>query len=112
MSRTRNIIQEIAAVRARRGRGPSWAELSSRLQQLERAFHTLERGNDELNRYFPVALIACMEGFFRMALKELIDVGEPFLSRAEALALGTKIDFAIIRAVHGKSITVGELTFA
>jgi uncharacterized protein YecT (DUF1311 family) len=54
-------------------------------------------------------LIACVEGYFRIAIKELIDAGEPYLSNAEKPASSMKIDFSIVRAVHGKSVTVGEL---
>jgi uncharacterized protein YecT (DUF1311 family) len=44
-----------------------------------------------------------------MVIRELVDVGEPYLSNAEKLASSIKLDFATLRAVHGKKITVGEL---
>ena len=44
-----------------------------------------------------------------MAIKELIDAGEPYLTNAEKPASSAKLDFAVLRAVHGKAITVGEL---
>ncbi|WP_157691550.1 lysozyme inhibitor LprI family protein, partial [Noviherbaspirillum autotrophicum] len=44
-----------------------------------------------------------------IAIKDLIDAGEPHLSNAEKLASSIKLDFSILRAVHGKAITVGEL---
>jgi hypothetical protein len=109
MSRTRDIIQEIAEVRRRRRFGPAMAELLFRLFALEQAFKEHDRNKRELSRYFPVALIACVEGYFRIAIKELIDAGEPYLSNAEKPASSMKIDFSIVRAVHGKSVTVGEL---
>jgi hypothetical protein len=43
-----------------------------------------------------------------MAIKELIDRGDPYLANAEKIA-SQKIDFANLRAIHGKVITVGEL---
>jgi uncharacterized protein YecT (DUF1311 family) len=85
------------------------AELLFRLFALEQAFKEHDRNKRELSRYFPVALIACVEGYFRIAIKELIDAGEPYLSNAEKPASSMKIDFSIVRAVHGKSVTVGEL---
>lgn len=109
MSRTRDIIQEIANVRQRRQFGSAMAELPLRLFALENAFKKHDKFERELVRYFPVALIACVEGYFRVAIKDLIDAGEPYLSNAEKLASSIKLDFSILRAVHGKAITVGEL---
>jgi hypothetical protein len=109
MSRTRDIIQEIADVRQRRRFGSAMAELPLRLFSLEHAFKKHDKSEKEVIRYFPVALIACVEGYFRMAIKDLIDAGEPFLSNAEKPASSLKLDFSVLRAVHGKAITVGEL---
>lgn len=109
MSRTRDIIQEIAEVRQRRRFGSAMAELPLRLFALEHAFKKHDKSENELIRYFPVALIACVEGYFRMAIKDLIDAGEPYLSNAEKPASSVKLDFSVLRAVHGKTITVGEL---
>jgi hypothetical protein len=109
MSRTRDIIQEIADIRQRKRFGPAMAELPFRLFALETAFKEHDKSKVELTRYFPVALIACVEGYFRIAIKDLIDSGEPFLTNAEKPASSIKLDFTVLRAVHGKAITVGEL---
>lgn len=109
MSRTRDIIQEIADIRQRRRFGSAMAELPLRLFALEQAFKVHDKSQSELTRYFPVALIACVEGYFRMAIKDLIDAGDPFLTNAEKPASSLKLDFSVLRAVHGKTITVGEL---
>lgn len=84
------------------------AELPLRLFALEHAFKDHDKSQGELTRYFPVALIACVEGYFRMAIKDLIDAGEPFLTNAEKPVSSLKMDFSVLRAVHGKTITVGE----
>jgi hypothetical protein len=109
MGRTRDIIQEIADVRQRRRFGSAMAELPMRLLALEQAFKANDKNDTELIRYFPVALIACVEGYFRMVIKDLIDAGEPYLTNAEKPASSLKLDFSLLRAVHGKTITVGEL---
>ena len=109
MGRTRDIIQEIADVRQRRRFGSAMSELPLRLFALEQAFKKHDEAESELTRYFPVALIACVEGYFRMAIKDLIDAGEPYLTNAEKPASSIKLDFSVLRAVHGKAITVGEL---
>ncbi len=109
MGRTRDIIQEIADVRQRRRFGSAMAELPRRLFALEQSFKAHGKNEIELIRYFPVALIACVEGYFRMVIKDLIDAGEPYLTNAEKPAASVKLDFSLLRAVHGKTITVGEL---
>jgi len=109
MSKTRDIIQEIGDIRKRRQFGSAMMELPFRLFSLEHAFRNQKDHDSELVRYFPVALIACVEGYFRMAIKDLIDTGDPYLSNAEKPASSIKLDFSVIRAVHGKTITVGEL---
>jgi len=85
------------------------AELPLRLFALEQAFKVHDKSEGELTKYFPVALIACVESYFRMAIKDLIDAGEPFLTNAEKTAASVKLDFSVLRAVHGKAVTVGEL---
>jgi len=109
MGRTRDIIQEIADIRQRRRFGSAMSELMLRLFALEQAFKKHDKAQGELTRYFPVALIACVEGYFRMAMKDLVDAGEPYLTNAEKPASSIKLDFSVLRAVHGKTITVGEL---
>ncbi|HUG37504.1 MAG TPA: hypothetical protein VML54_11170, partial [Candidatus Limnocylindrales bacterium] len=84
-------------------------ELGFRLIALERAFESHDKKQRELTRYFPVALIAAMEGYFRAAVKDLVDAGEPFVSNADRPASNMRLDFSMIRAVHGKSVTIGEL---
>ncbi|AXI02643.1 lysozyme inhibitor LprI family protein [Aquirhabdus parva] len=109
MSKTRDLIQEIKEVRHRRQFGSAMAELPSRLSELERAFSIHTPDNHELTRYFPVALIATVEGYFRLVIKDIVDHGEPYFSNAERLASTVKLDFSIFKAMHGKSITFGEL---
>ncbi|WP_075256658.1 lysozyme inhibitor LprI family protein [Herbaspirillum camelliae] len=109
MAGARDIIQEIAEVRERRRYGSAMAELPIRLHAIRNAFSQVDSEQRELQRYFPVALVACLEGYFRMAIKDLIDFGEPYLSNAEKPANALKFDFTVMRAIHGKSITFGEL---
>ena len=109
MSRSRDIIQQIAEARSRRCIGVATAELPLQLFTLEDAFSSLERKDGELLKYFPVALIASLESYLRAAIKNLIDSGDPYLSNAEKPASSVKLDFSLLRAIHGKTITVGEL---
>ncbi len=109
MNYRRDIINEISDFRERHRFGEAIIELPMRLSSLEIAFRDFDGKNTELAKYFPVSLVACIETYFRMVIKDLIDFGEPYLSNAENVAGATKIDFRALKAVHGKSITVGEL---
>lgn len=108
MSRARDIIKEIADVRGRREPGSGMGELFCCLSQLERAFQAHDKSQSELTRYFPVALIACMESYFRAVIRELVDAGDPYLANAEKASTTIKPDFSILRAIHGRKITIGE----
>lgn len=108
MSRTNAIIQEIAEVRGRRRYTNAIAELPGRLRSLEICLNHFDKNNPELIRYFPVALIASLEGYFRLAIKEIVDSDDSFLENIEKSATPMKIDFAVLKAIHGKQITIGE----
>jgi len=109
MSTTRKIVEEIIEVRKRRNSEHAMSSLLFRLMPLEEAFENRNSLDNELLKYFPVALFACTEGFFRLAIKGIIDLGEPYLERASKLFEKTKLDFDMIKALHGKQVTIGEL---
>lgn len=106
MSSKKNGIQHIQEIKARHRFNHSYGEMSSRLNDIESAFRQVH--NNELLRYFPIALVALIESFCRKLIAELIDNGEPYLSRAEGLLEKPKIDFEILKHLYGKQITIGE----
>lgn len=58
----------------------------------------------------PIRLATILEVFTRSWITEIINAGEPYISRAAALVQGElKIDFAIAQALVGKQVTFGEL---
>ena len=107
MSKKRDYIAEIEAIRGRKQSGVN-TELVTRLFSLQRAFEARSAADAEMMRYFPVALVACIEGYARAAIAELVDAGDPYLANSGKLEL-MKIDFSILRAIHGKTVSVGEL---
>ena len=109
MPRTVNLIKQIIEVRERRDTGFAISELFLRLIDLEKAFKERENLSPEFLKYFPVGLVACLEGYFRLEIKQIIDFGSPYLERSEKLLSNGKFDFESIKARHGKQITLGEL---
>lgn len=106
MSNKKNYIQHIQEIKARHRFKHSYGEMSSRLNDLESAFEQVH--NNELLRYFPLALVALIESICRILIAELIDYGEPYLSRSEGLLDKPKIDFEILKHLYGKQLTIGE----
>jgi hypothetical protein len=92
MSRTSELIQQIIEVRGRKHSDSAIGELFQRLSELQRAFETRGEFHPELLKYFPVGLVACIEGIFRLFIKEIIDTGSPYLERAEKLLTSGKFD--------------------
>lgn len=63
----------------------------------------------ELLRYIPVGLVACLEGYFRMLIRDLVDAGGHFRENAEKLEVSSKFDLPVLLAIGGQKVTVGEL---
>jgi hypothetical protein len=116
MPSRRNLVFELAQRRTRHLHGiPRYEQTKRRLYDLEGALYFLQRRptipprhKRELYRYFPVALVAIAEGHFKMLYRDLIDSGEPFLSRAKSLR-DIKLDIDSLIGVHQRSVTIGEL---
>src|ERR1035438_2584178 len=62
----------------------------------------------EVARYFPIAAVACLEGYYKMVYADLVNAGAPYSDNAIAfseLRLGVKE----LLAVHRKQTSVGEM---
>ena len=108
MSRQRDLVQEIIEKRERNKSRPAQGELYIRLHALERAFDNRPTTNEELIKYFPIALVACIENYFRITIKEIIDFDDRYLNSASKLVEKVKFDYDIVRAFQGKKISLGE----
>ncbi len=106
MTRKRDYIREIRDYRLRRGdRSRLFERLSKLLAELDRAGGI----SDELMRYFPVAIVACLETYTRITVQELVDAGPPFSDRVEGFGDRQVKLFEIMKEIHGRRITFGEL---
>ncbi|MGH9428095.1 MAG: lysozyme inhibitor LprI family protein [Terriglobia bacterium] len=109
MSRARDLLREIVEVRGRRSSDLPTGELIMRLLELEAAFEKRADLPGQVLKYFPVALVALMESYFRLVVKELVDHGDPYLANAEPLFSGGKLDFRLLHALHGKRVSLGDV---
>lgn len=102
----KNVIDYIQEIKSRKRFKDIGTEVFARISDLESAFKLVS--HNEFLRYFPVALVAVFESSCRMLITELIDYGEPFISRSKDLMEKQKIDFEIMKHLYGKKITIGE----
>ena len=109
MRKSRNIIEEIMEIRSRQPNAHLSTQLRIKLGSLKNVYKNRQNIDKELWRYFPISIIACLEAFFRLAIKQLIDTGDPYLTNSQYLLGKRKIDFDILKALHGQSITIGDI---
>lgn len=65
--------------------------------------------SEEVFKYIPIALVACMEGLFRSLYAEIIDYGEPYSNNVEKFNNSNKkFDYNIVNAIQSKKLTIGE----
>jgi hypothetical protein len=83
----RNIVTEILSRAERLGANGQTSGFGKRSYVLTETLRYLERAEtpdwvrEECLRHFPVALIAALEGALRLAIRDLIDTGSPFIHR-------------------------------
>ena len=111
MSGRKTPTDQIRAIRSRTVVGAE-IDVLFRLKTITTAFQKVEDDDyigAELLRYFPIALVACIESFFRDVISQLIDAGEPYLSRSKKVIDRKKYDADILADLHGQRISIGEL---
>lgn len=68
--------------------------------------------NEELIKYLPIATVACFEAYFKSMIIEIVDEGEPYLSRIPKLndnKITLKFDTDALTAIHKKSLSIGDI---
>ena len=61
----------------------------------------------EMMRYVFICLIACLEGYLKLVIKDLIDKSEKCRENVEKLN-DIKFDINTVLAIHGKTVSIGE----
>jgi hypothetical protein len=78
------------------------------LKELKASKALSDRARSELFRYFPIAFVAALEGYFGHVYRDLINAGPPYIGRA-AQFKDFKFGIEPILTIHGRFITAGEL---
>lgn len=105
----RDKLAEIAARRARNGRGGSWRG-KSELDQLVRQWHIDSGTRHIAPQFVAIRLVTILEVFTRDWVAQLVDAGDPYTGLGADLVKGSlKIDYVMAQALVGKRVTFGEL---
>lgn len=111
----RNILEEIIEKRERLISTDRFDNFKKRMDEIDDSYQFLmsitapdtTRCNEELSRYYPVAFVAMIEGYFRTVISDLINKGSPFVERATKLS-NVKLNVETASAIQLQKITVGE----
>ncbi len=110
MAAKRVDAQLVTALRERAFRAhgiPTFFEF--RLSMVWSGYRKLDKVEPYIWQLLPVPLVTHLEVHFRACVEHLVDAGEPFLSRAEELARNVSFNFAAVKELSGRSLTLGAL---
>jgi len=110
----RDYIQEIIAKQSRlHRRGTRMDLFTRRVHPLVEGFRSITAMDksvsfrDEWLKYGAIGYIACIEGYFRLLIADLINCGDPFLSRVTELK-DIKFNTEAVVAIHKRKVSIGE----
>ena len=108
-------ITEIITKRGRLlRRTKRWKHVEKRIHGLINSYwfiretHLSNEIKKELYRYIPIGAVACSEGWFRLAVADLIDYGLPYRENLKKIK-DISFDVESILAIHEKSVSIGEI---
>lgn len=61
---------------------------------------------NEISRYIPIGLVACAEGYFKIAYADLINHGSPFIDNVSSVDIKFSLETAI--SIQKHSVSIGE----
>ncbi|EEZ86467.1 hypothetical protein VME_36250 [Vibrio harveyi 1DA3] len=111
LNMARNYVTEIREKYSNLYEGKDrWEQLSSRVDPLLESIEHIRKipegeVRDELLRGSIIGIVSCIEGYFRLAIRDIIDSGEPFVSNASKVTSNKKIT----KYFGDPSVTKGDL---
>lgn len=110
----RNVVKEITAIKDRAKYTSQSVFVSFQLDNvqygLEEYLNLSKKKNTELLKYVPIVIVSALEGFFRSAVRDIIDFGNPYFDNLHKLndKCNIKLDFEIIAAFQSRTFTLGD----
>jgi len=115
MNKKRDYIVEINSRKSRLlKRSNRWDLFTKRNDPILYAFDhvdaltKLNKEKKELLKYFPIGMVACIEGYFRLAMADLIDSSDVYHGNLENIK-DIKLDIKTTLSIYNKNVTLGEL---
>lgn len=110
----RDYVQEIIAKQSRlHRRGTRMDLFTRRIHPLVEGFRSLKamdksvKFRNEWLKYGAIGYIACVEGYYRLLIADLINHGDPFLSRVPELK-EIKFNAEAVVSIHKRKVSIGE----
>lgn len=115
MNKRRSYIEEILSKKARLLKRSRRYDLFMKKQiHLQQAFDYVEDQINskapyraELLKYFPIAIIASLEGYFRLTFSDLIEFGSPYKDNIVNFR-DINFDIRTVVAIDGRTVSLGD----
>lgn len=118
----RNFITEIKEIKKRRlKRGSRWEQVTKRFYplmdiyiegEIDKKMLFEKIHNDDIKReiirYIFIGLVACLEGYYRLVIRDLIDKNDKCKENIKGLSKDIKFDIDTVIAIHGNTISIGD----
>lgn len=110
MMRINDSVQLIRMLEAVDNDGDAGEQFSQLCRDIESEVNAEDLGNvvTELERYIPIGLVACMEGYFRSTYASIIDYDGPYKENIAKLDAQPKFSLEMAIALQKNSLTIGE----
>ncbi len=102
----RDRVAEIAAIKSR---GPKAAPGFNREFEILHSEWQVSKPGAGTDDFFPIRAVTLLEVFTRAWVAHLIDHGVPYAERAVELKIDIKFDLGMVRAIHGRVVTLGDV---
>lgn len=105
----KNTLTQIVEKQSRSPKWESEMTVPGEIDTLRSAWRNLPSKDTVFTHFVFMRLVTCLEVASRLAVKRLIDHGDPYAERARPLIGQAKIDYDYLLNLQGKKITIGEI---
>jgi len=121
----RNYIEEILSIKSRIHKSKRWDLVLSHMRAMSECTRIIEIVNNEadylekkhdiflvrkidyIDQFFPIKCVACIEGYFRLVIADLIDFGNPFRENAKQFS-EVKFSIETVLSLQMGKVSVGD----
>ncbi len=120
MSRPRDLVDQIISGKLRLPEGSDrYDQWFSKMAQIHGIYNHIKNEIDsekvyrnELIKYISIGMVASIQGYFSLAIRDIIDYGPPYRNNILKLDLDSKFKMEPILGIFDEKITLGEFVSA